>query len=212
MIKLFGNITAHGVEYKLPDKPPSELVWVDPKGHVNCWCSVLGGTSGSSSSPRTEFRETINEFSSDKYNWIVDGKTTHTLAGTVRVELAPSSGKVIVGQIHAHLAGNPFLMVTWWNGYIRVDMRFKPDGDAVNVLKLACPLSKSFKYLITISPEGIIHINLNGETFTTNVDTAWKACPFYYKFGAYCIDHEGPAEEGAWVVYEDFAALHDEAA
>lgn len=204
-MKMFGNITAHGVVYQLPEKPPSNLVWIDPKGHTNYWCSVVGDTSGSSSSPRTEGRQTLPD-SGESYNWTVDGDV-HAMWGIVRVELAPSSGKVIVGQLHAHKAPNPFLMVTWWNGVARIDMRTTPTGTATKVLSVPCELGEAFDYELTVDSWGTLHIFLNGLTKTVQIDTAWNVYPFYFKAGAYVIDNVGPVTEGGWVVYEQFDVI-----
>lgn len=202
---MFGNITAHGITYKYPEKPPSNLVWIDPKGHTNYWCSVQGDTSGTSSSPRTEGRETWPN-SGEPYNWLV-GSGNHSMSGTVRVELAPSSGKVIVGQIHAHKAPNPFLMVTWWNGYARVDLRTSPLGNAAKVLSTPCALGQAFKYSLEIDESGMLNVNLNGLKYSLTVDSEWEKYPFYFKNGAYCIDSDGPESEGSWVVYEEFSVF-----
>lgn len=202
---IFGNVTAHGVTYLYPEIPPSDLVWTDPKGHVNYWCSVQGDTSGSSSSPRTESRQTkLN--SSESYNWTVDGNV-HAMSGSVRLELVPSSGKVIVGQIHASAAPNPFLMVTWWNGVARIDMRTSPTGTATKVLSFPCELGAVFDYELTVDSWGTLHMFLNGLTKAVQIDPAWNAYPFYFKAGAYVIDNVGPETEGGWVVYEHFDVI-----
>lgn len=203
----FGNITAHGQTYLYPEKPPQDLVWVDPKGHTNYWCSVQGDTSGTSSSPRTESRETLPE-SGVPYNWVA-GTDVHLMSGEVRVELAPSSGKVIVGQIHAHKAPNPFLMVTWWNGVARIDLRTSPTGAAVKVLSIPCALGESFSYIVEVF-NGAVNIALNSQIYSTPVDAAWNEFPFYFKAGAYVIDNLGPVAEGGWVVYEYFEVYHGE--
>ena len=198
----FGNITAHGVVYLYPEKPPCNLVWTDPKGYTNYWCSVQGDASGSSSSPRTESRQTLPE-SSEPYNWIADG-VPHSMTGKVRVELAPSSGKVIVGQIHAHKAPNPFLMVTWWNGVARVDIRYYPTGPSTKVLSIPCTLGQVFEYSLEVDSLGELHIELNGFGYSLKINEAWGEYPFYFKAGAYVIDNDGPETEGGWVVYEQF--------
>lgn len=203
----FGNITAHGQVYLAPNKPPADLVWTDPKGHENFWCSVTGGTSGSSSSPRTEGRETLPDTGA-AYNWSV-GKAIHSMSGTVRVELAPSSGKVIVGQIHGHKAPDPFLMVTWWNGAARIDVRGAPFGAASKALDVPCPLGKAFKYSVAINLAGVMTLNLNGVVRSVAVSKDWDQYPFYFKRGAYVIDHDGPETEGGWVVYESCQVLHE---
>lgn len=202
----FGNITAHGATYLYPEKPPQDLVWVDPKGHTNFWCSVQGLQSGSSSSPRTEYRETLPN-SGEPYNW-QKGEAVHSMSGKVRLELMPSSGKVIVGQIHAHKAPNPFLMVTWWNGVARVDLRELPGGSAVKVISVPCALGESFEYQLEIDKSGLLTVILNGLGFQTQVNDLWTAYPFYFKAGAYVIDNSGPVTEGGWVVYENFEVSH----
>jgi hypothetical protein len=202
----FGNITAHGAVYLYPEKPPQDLMWVDPKGHTNFWCSVLGDLSGSSSSPRTETRETLPR-SGEPYNWVA-GEAVHTLTGKVRLELIPSSGKVIVGQIHAYKASNPFLMVTWWNGVARIDFREVPNGLTTKALSVPCPLGESFEYKIEIDKSGMLTVTINGLGFQTQVSPLWTAFPFYFKAGAYVIDNSGPETEGGWVVYENFEVSH----
>jgi hypothetical protein len=205
-MKNFGNITAHGQVYLYPDKPAADLVWIDPKGHENFWCSVTGGTSGSSSSPRTEGRETLVD-SAESYNWQVDGRV-HSMVGEVRVELAPSSGKVIVGQIHAYKGPNPFAMVTWWNGVARVDVRTNPTGAASKVLSIPCELGQTFEYGLLVGADGMLAVGLDGHTTSLRVDPAWSEFPFYFKAGAYVIDNDGPEAEGGWVVYETNQVLH----
>jgi len=112
----FGNITAHGTVYLYPDELPPELFWIDLNGHTYYWYSVQGGISGSSKNPRTEGRQTLPS-TAVSFNWL-PGSARHSMAGRVRVQTAPSSGKgkVIIGHIHAVNALNPFLMVIWWNG------------------------------------------------------------------------------------------------
>jgi hypothetical protein len=199
---IFGNITAHGKVYLYPEKPPSDLVWIDPKGHTNYWCSVQGDTSGSSSSPRTESRQTLPE-SSEPYNWTADGYL-HAMFAKVRVELAPSSGKVIVGQIHASKAPNPFLMVTWWNGVARVDLRVTPTSPTTKVLSVPCALGEAFEYSLVMGSDGVLHVTINESYYGLDVDSGWNVYPFYFKAGAYVIDNVGPETEGGWVVYEEF--------
>jgi hypothetical protein len=130
------------------------------------------------------------------------------MSGTVRLELAPSSGKVIVGQIHAYKGPNPFLMVTWWNGFARVDVRNKPTDPTVRALSVPCKLGEAFQYSLVMGIDGVLQITLNGLQYALQVHTDWDQYPFYFKAGAYVIDKEGPETEGGWVVYEDFEVSH----
>uniref|UniRef100_A0AAU6W0H4 Alginate lyase 2 domain-containing protein n=1 Tax=Pseudomonas phage Arace01 TaxID=3138526 RepID=A0AAU6W0H4_9VIRU len=200
------NITAHGTTFGEPTEAPKELYWLDPKGHQNFWCSVAGGTSGSSSSPRTELREVTAE--GKGLNWLAKDRG-HVMLGELRLELIPSSLKVIVGQIHAHGAKNPFLMVSWWKGEARIDFRPKVDGPTQTLARIPCKVGQSFKYLLSVN-EGRLSVNLNGIIGTADISEEWEQFPFYFKAGAYVIDHEGPVTEGGWVVYEKLDVLHDE--
>ncbi|MEG0634844.1 MAG: polysaccharide lyase family 7 protein [Pseudomonas sp.] len=198
----FGNITAHGTLYLYPERPPQDLFWIDQLGHTNYWCSVQGGTSGTSKTPRTESRQTLPD-SPVSFNWI-RGSAKHSMAGRVRVESAPSSGKVIVGQIHGLNAPNPFLMVIWWNGFVRIDARDKPSSTTRTLLKKAIPLGQPFEYSVQVDATGELSVQLDTLFGTATVNTAWDKFPFYFKAGSYVIDNEGPVTEGGWVVYESF--------
>ncbi|WP_422419184.1 polysaccharide lyase family 7 protein [Pseudomonas sp. GZD-222] len=198
----FGNITAHGMRYLYPERPPHDLFWIDQKGHCNYWCSVQGGTSGSSKDPRTESRQTLPD-SAESFNW-VRGSAKHSMAGRVRVELAPSSGKVIVGQIQALKAPNPFLMVIWWNGFVRIDARDRPGGATRTLLKKAIPLGQPFDYSVQVDASGELSVCLDTLNGKAAVSTTWDKFPFYFKAGSYVIDNKGPVTEGGWVVYESF--------
>lgn len=201
----FGNITASGMVYRFPKRPPSEQFWIDPKGHENFWQPVTGAASGSSASPRCEARETVPG-TSESYNW--DPQVgLHIFSGEVRVEKVPSSGKVIFAQIHAHGADNPFLMVTWWNGYARIDARDEATGEARNLVKIPARLSQVIKFNLSIDL-GVLIYNLMGNEGAHPIHESWAPYPFYDKRGAYCIDKDGTPDEGAWVVYEKSFVQH----
>jgi hypothetical protein len=197
MIPNFGNITASGVRYRFPDIAPAHLHWIDPKGHENYFCPDDGGLSGTSSNPRTELRET--DENGDDYNWTV-GDARHSFSATLRVELTGKVGKTICAQIHAHKAPNPFVMVTWWKGEIRVDYRETPDGDARKVIAMPWPLGKPFKIFWIIYEDRLLHINLQGESTDVVISEEWDKYPFYKKRGAYI---------GGWVVYESSELRHE---
>ncbi|MEE1866897.1 polysaccharide lyase family 7 protein [Pseudomonas auratipiscis] len=201
-MQAFGNITAHGTVYLYPDELPQDLVWIDQNGHTNYWCSVQGGTSGSSKNPRSEGRQTLPG-TAVSFNWL-PGSARHSMAGRVRVQTAPSSGKVIIGQIHAVNALNPFLMVIWWNGYVRIDFRDVPLGTTRTLLKKQIPLGQVFEYCVQVDELGKLTATLDELSASAPVNTKWSKYPFYFKAGAYVIDNKGDASEGGWVIYESF--------
>ena len=137
------------------------------------------------------------------FNWL-PGSARHSMAGRVRVEKAPSSGKVIIGQIHAVNAPNPFLMVIWWNGYVRIEIRDVPLGATRTLLKKQIPLGQVFEYCVQVDELGQLTATLDALSASAPVNSKWSKYPFYFKAGAYVIDNKGPATEGGWVVYELF--------
>lgn len=196
----FGNITANGKVYLYPAELPRDLLWVDQNGHTNYWCSVQAGTSGSSKNPRTEGRQTLPG-TAVSFNWL-PGSARHSMSGRVRVEQAPSSGKVIIGQIHAVNALNPFLMVIWWNGYVRIEIRDVPLGVTRTLLKKQMPLGQVFDYCIQVDERSQLTATLDELSASAPVNSKWSKYPFYFKAGAYVIDNKGDGSEGGWVVYE----------
>lgn len=206
-MKTFGNITANGKVYLYPAEAPADRLWIDQKGHTNYWCSVLDDTKGSSKYPRTEGRQTLPD-SSASFNWML-GSAKHSMAGRVRVEAAPSSGKVIIGQIHAVNSPNPFLMVTWWSGSVRIESRNVPLGSARTLIEKAVPLGQPFDYNVQVDEIGELGVSLDELRSTSPVSSSLKKLPFFLKAGAYVIDNKGAATEGGLVVYEAFDVFNE---
>ncbi|RZI88258.1 MAG: hypothetical protein EOP15_11770, partial [Pseudomonas sp.] len=111
-------------------------------------------------------------------------------------------GKVIIGQIHAVNALNPFLMVIWWNGYVRIEIRDVPLGVTHTLLKKQMPLGQVFDYCIQVDERSQLTATLDELSASAPVNSKWSKYPFYFKAGAYVIDNKGDASEGGWVVYE----------
>jgi hypothetical protein len=210
MLPHFNNITAGDVTYKLGDeiKPPCDRLWVDPRGHRHLWCPVTSGTSGSSSSPRTEYRETERD-TGVSFNWLPSDFISSRLIGVCRIEMAPSSQKVIFAQVHAHNAPQPFVKLLQMGQELRAEVRFRP-GYAESPTVIRMPLGDArADYSIEVTGVGQLVIVLNGLRFECPVDSDWLAYPFYFKAGAYVIDNEGPDNEGGWVVYEALEVVHE---
>lgn len=158
--------------------------------------------TGSSKYPRTEGRQTLPD-SSASFNW-VPGSARHSMAGRGRLEAAPSNGKVIIGQIHAVNSPNPFLMVTWWSGSVRIESRNVPLGSARTLIEKAVPLGQPFDYGVQVDELGELSVSLDELRSASAVSSTWKSLQFYFKAGAYVIDNKGLATEGGLVVYEAF--------
>lgn len=99
------------------------------------------------------------------------------MVGRVRVNQAASSGKVIIGQIHAFNALNPFLMVIWWNGNVRIEIRDVPVGVTRTLLKKQIPLDQVFDYCIQVDELGQLTATLDTLSASAPVNTKWSKYP-----------------------------------
>ena len=205
----FNNITAAGIVYlNGTSNPPCNLHWRDPLGHWNFWCPVTSGTSGSSSSPRTEYRETEAE-TATSFNWRPEDFLSSRMDGVTRIQTVPSSEKVIFAQLHASGAPAPFVKLFRNGQELRAEVRFRPSQtESPVVIRLPVGNARA-SYSIEVTGGGQLIIVLNGERFECPIDEDWDQYQFYFKAGAYVIDNEGPESEGGWVVYENLSVTHE---
>src|ERR1043166_3993018 len=66
-------------------------------GATRFWCPVTGAFTVALTYPRTELRESLDGATTNE-NWT--GTGTHLLEAQCQVNQLPSSGKVVIGQIH----------------------------------------------------------------------------------------------------------------
>lgn len=176
--------------------------YTSPDGAMTFWAPVTGATTSGSSYPRSELREQISP-PSNSSNWLPNG--THTLTAQCRVTQVPSSGKVIIGQIHCY-TGNarPLLKLQFNNGVVealvKTNSNFDPDYKFYfqNV-----GLSNLITYQIQ-QENGWLTTTVNGSNQTINVfatDPNWATNGLYFKAGSYCQDNTGTTTEGARVAF-----------
>ena len=210
MQRYFNNITAEGVTYRkgINEAVPENLLWIGNDGRKYFWCSVLGGTSGSSSSPRTEYRETMADDSSS-HNWHPSANRYNAMIGTCSVNKVPGSGKVIFAQIHAHQAKAPFLKLLLSRGQIRAEVRAHPDdkGSPV-VLSFPYQLGEDVEFAINVSSLSVLTVGMNETRYEVPVHPDWLLYPFYFKAGSYVIDNAGTPDEGGLVAYSHLEVYH----
>ena len=178
-------------------------------GSMIFWCPVTGTNTTTSSFPRSELRELMDPKDSD-VNWT--GYGLHHLSGQCKVLQLPSTGKVIIGQIHSK-SGNayPLVMLMYDNGNIRALVRQSPNT-TVNVSYGVgrAALNDTIDYEIDLT-DGLLSTSVNGATLSTNIflsDPAWAAQTFYFKAGAYCQDNSGTDTEGARVAFSQVVRTH----
>ncbi len=171
-------------------------------GSIVFWCPVNGATTEDTEFPRSELREMLDA-RDPSVNWTSRG--THTLEARCRVMEVPSTGKVIIGQIHSYTGkSKPLVKLQYYKG--RVEALVKMSPNAGKDRKLTFPevgLSGDIAYQIKLR-DGVLSITVNGATQTENIvenDGDWANQTFYFKAGAYTQDNEGDDSEGARVVF-----------
>lgn len=183
--------------------------YTGPDGAMTFWAFVTGATTSGSSYPRSELREQIVP-GDNNMNWLPYGN--HLLAAQCRVSQIPSTGKVIIGQIHCK-TGNarPLLKLQFNNGVVealvKTNSNFDPDYKFYfqNV-----GLGNLVNYQIRME-NGLLTTSVNGSNQAINVfltDPGWATNGLYFKAGSYCQDNAGPTNEGARVAFYALARSH----
>jgi hypothetical protein len=178
-------------------------------GAMVFWCPVIGGTTSNSSYPRSELLELLSPPDAD-VNWI--GYGTNVLTAQCRVLQQPSSGKVVIGQIHSKTGhAYPLLKLQFANGNVEALVKKSPNSDAdtkfsFNKVALGEPITYELKMV-----DGLVSMTVNGVLKSLNVfqtDPDWTNQTLYFKAGAYCQDNSGPSTEGARVAFSRLEVAH----
>lgn len=170
---------------------------------------VGGGTTKNASYPRSELREVLDP-NDDKRNW--HGAGFHQLTATCRVLRAPSTEKIVVGQIHGFDA-RPLIKLQWEKGTLKALVKKHPKGSNEDISHVFSTRvgNDLFSYRIEVR-DGVLDVEANGEHFRHDfyaADPAWRDVPFYFKAGAYVQDGKGSADEVGEVQFTQLAVRHD---
>ncbi len=159
-------------------------------GAMVFWAPVTGATTPNSSYPRSELREQLTP-PSNSTNWLPYGN--HRLSAQCRVTQVPSTGKVIIGQIHCY-TGNarPLLKLQYNNGVIEALVKTNSNYDAdFKFYFQNVGLSNLVSYEIH-QENGWLTTTVNGLSQAINVfvtDPDWATNGLYFKAGSYCQDN-----------------------
>ncbi|MWV17138.1 polysaccharide lyase family 7 protein [Pseudomonas sp. L-22-4S-12] len=169
---------------------------------------VTGGTTENAKYPRAELRELLDP-ADDRRNW--SGTGLHRLKASCRVIQAPSTQKIIVGQIHGYDA-RPLIKLQWQKGRLKALVKRHPEGDDSDLSHLFSTAVNHdlFSYSIDVR-DGVLSVEANGERFQHDFyasDPAWREVRFYFKAGAYVQDEEGGAGEQGEVHFTELAVQH----
>ncbi len=175
-------------------------------GTVFFWAPVTGATTTNAIYPRSELRETYSN--GTLRNWLYPA-ADNKLAATLAVSQVPSTGKVVIGQIHAKDSTRPMVKLEYQyktyssTGNIVAKVRMRPDDETGQVLTIATgiKLNQSFSYLIHLSPAGVLTINGAGYQWSSPVSSTWSDKPLYFKAGVYVQDNTGYPTEGGTVTF-----------
>lgn len=185
----------------------SEWFYTGSDGAMVFWAPVTGGTTSGSTYPRSELRELVSGVDhSTAINWTVLGE--HVLTAQCRVLQVPSTGKVIIGQIHG--GSTPLCKIYYSNGTIYTRVHTHPTGGTENQYEFGTSaLDTPINYELRVV-DGVLTMTINGTThsFDFVAGSNWAEYEFYFKAGSYCQDNQGQSTEGARVSFYSLGVSH----
>jgi hypothetical protein len=201
------------------DTPALASGYRDPYFHTESgtlffWAPVTGSVTKSAKYPRSELRETYPD--GRVHNWKYPDADNFLRAG-LAVNQVPSSGKVVIGQIHQYGSNEPLLKVEYQYkaqtrlGNIVAKLRPTPDQDEPTVIQITSgvPLNTRFTYSIHLTPTGNLLVSAANAQWSYKLDPGWKAKDLYFKAGVYTQDNTGYPTEGGQVTFYKLTAEHN---
>ncbi|MDP3845012.1 MAG: polysaccharide lyase family 7 protein [Pseudomonas sp.] len=181
-------------------------------GQIFFWAPVDGTTTSNAIYPRSELRET--HANGDLRNWTYP-QADNYLSATLKVTQVPSTGKVVIGQIHSYKSTWPLLklqfeMQSSGLAKLTAKIRNKPTDElsVSQTLLTNVPINQSFTYVVHLSPTGAMSIAFNGVKIFTRLDSAWAIKPLYFKAGAYTQDNTGYVSEAGAAIFSKLKIEH----
>ncbi|MGV8916952.1 MAG: polysaccharide lyase family 7 protein [Pseudomonas sp.] len=170
-------------------------------GTLFFWAPVTGSRTINAIYPRSELRETYSN--GELHNWLYPS-SDNFLRATVAVNQVPSSGRIVIGQIHAYESTEPLLKVEYQfkdstqSGNIVAKVRNRFDDKDPRVITIAedLPLNEPFKYIIHLSSGGQLSISVRDMNWSSPISATWRDKPLYFKAGVYTQDNTGYTSEG----------------
>ena len=181
---------------------------------VQFWSPVTGTRTENAIYPRSELRETYAD--GRLRNWTYP-EADNYLRATLAINQVPSSGKIVIGQIHAYDSQKPLVKVEYQykektqTGNLVIKVRMRPDDAESRVITLATgvKLDREFNYLIHLSPGGALGVSAAGYQWDSQISATWRDKPLYFKAGVYVQDNTGYTSEGGQVTFSKLDIDHD---
>jgi hypothetical protein len=182
-------------------------------GTLFFWAPVTGSKTASAKYARSELRETNSDGSVKNWKYTA---ANNTLKATMMVTKVPSTGKVVIGQIHVNKSNEPLLKVEYQykektsNGNIVAKIRMTPDQEDPTVITVATgvPMNKSLNYVISLDKTGTLSVTAYNKVWTTRIGSAWSSADMYFKAGVYVQDNTGYATEGGSTTFTKLVIGH----
>lgn len=176
------------------------------------WAPVNGSTTSNASYPRSELRET---FADGKLrNWTYPSADNY-LSATLKVTQVPSSGRMVIGQIHGYKNDKPMLKLEYEykassaRGTVVAKLRMIPNGTVQTVfLDGDIDLNEPLKYSIHLTPSGTLGLTVNDKKWRARLDKGWATHLLYFKAGAYPQDNSGYETEAGSATFYRLKAEH----
>ena len=170
------------------------------------WAPVTGTTTTTSHFPRSELRETRRD--GTEINWReADGVSV--LSATCAVLQVPSTtGKTVIGQIHAKSVNLPLLKLSYQKGEVVALVKMTSKSDADTPYKLcAAPIGQRISYQIRLDHDRL-SVTANGKTITAVIAPDWQPVTLYFKAGNYVQANSGSPTDGGRVAFYDISVSH----
>ena len=203
------------------EMPPSMLtagyqsIWFHSTldGALEFWAPVDGATTSGSDYPRSELRE-LPDPRDDNVNWALAG--TATLTANCRILRVPgSTGKVVIGQVHA-FDGPPLVKLRYQyqglgkGGRLDALVNVHPTdaGSTAYPLASGIVLDQAFDYRIAVRNGVLTMQAADGAPVTIAVAGDWQSHRFYFKAGVYVQANGERSGDGGRVRFQRLDVTH----
>ncbi|WP_430387514.1 polysaccharide lyase family 7 protein [Dyella sp. 20L07] len=155
-------------------------------------CPDNGASTRGSHFPRSELRDT-NEWT------FSPGE--HTLSASLAVTRQPSTGNIIIGQIHGNGSGSEALKIRWSKGDVVVGIKTSPGNTEQRfTLVRGLALGDRIDYSIAQSDHAVT-VTINGTSRSFTYDHSWDGDSVYFKAGNYLQDNSASGSAGVVKFY-----------
>ena len=182
--------------------------------NITFWAPVTGTKTANAIYPRSELRETWSN--GELHNWYYQD-ADNFLNAKLKVLQVPSSGRVVIGQIHVYDSTQPLLKLEYQYleathmGNIVAKVRYHPTDKKARVITVAenVSLNETFNYVIHLNKAGLLSVTAHGMAWNDRISATWSKQQLYFKAGVYTQDNTGYTSEGGKTMFFNLDADHN---